>query len=103
MFCHKNYLKSIGIWNNYLNKKFKRSIISWISIGKVQRIIKFSQKVWVKLYIGINIKLKKEKYDFENDLYKLMNIVVFEKTMENVGKNRDIKLVTTDTKSNYLV
>ena len=75
----------------------KQALNHGLKFSKVLRIIEFNRKVWFKPYIDMNTELRKlAKDDFEKDLLKLINNAVFGKTMENIRKDRDIKLVTTD-------
>ena len=80
-------------------KSLKQALNDGLKLKNVHRIIEFNQEAWLKPYIDRKVA----KDDFEKDLFKLMNNVVFRKTMEHIRKHRDIKLVTTDKKRSKLV
>ena len=88
-------------------RNLKQALNHGLVLRKVNRVIYFYQGAWIKPYADMNNKFRKkanlEKNDFEIDFFKLMNNSVFEKTMENVRKHRDMKLVITNKRRNYLV
>ena len=99
------------ICNLYDRKKYvvhinslKQALNHGLKFKKIHRINEFNQEAWLKPYIYMNTELRKDaKNDFEKDLFKLMNNSVFGKTMENIRKHRNIKLVTTHKKRSKLV
>ena len=97
--------------NLYDKKKYvvhinslKQTLNHGLKLKKINTIIEFNQKAWLKPYIDMNTELRKlARNVFEKDLFKLMNNSVFGKTMENIRKHRDIKLVRMDKKRSKMV
>ena len=92
--------------NEYVThtRNLKQALNYGLVLNKVHRLIKFNQSAWLKPYINMNADLKKQhkmilKKTFSNELSNS----VFNKTMENFQKYRDIKLVTTTKRKGYLV
>ena len=99
------------VCNLYDKKKYvvhinslKQELNHGLKFKKIHRIIEFNKEAWLKPYIDMNTESRKlARNDFEKDLFRLMNNSVFGKTMENIRKHREIKLVTTDKKRSKLV
>ena len=101
MYDKNNYVVHI---RSILNGLIIGLILNGLTLKKVHRVIQFNQETWLKEYIDMTTELRKQaKNDFEKDFFKLMNNSVFGKTVKNVRKHRDIKLVTRYKRRNQLV
>ena len=84
--------------NEYLIhiRNLKQALNHGLVLRKVQRVVRFNQKAWIKSYIQMNTELrKKAKNDFEKEFFKLMKNSFFGKTIKNKKQHAEIKLIKT--------
>ena len=87
----KNYVIHFQALNQALQHRLR--------FDRIHQVIEFDQFPWLKTYIDFNTQLRTAATnDFEKDFFKLMKNSVFGKTIENIRKHRNIKLVMTEEK-----
>ena len=65
-----------------------------IKVTKIHKILEFKQSDWMKQYIDFNTEKRKAVNNFEKDFSKLMINSVYDKTMENLRKRINVRIVS---------
>ena len=92
-------IPNLGNKTNYV--VHYKNIQLFLSLGmkltKIHRVLRFKQSDWMKKYINFNTEKRTNAANsFEKDFFKLMINSVYGKTMENLQKRINVRLVNNE-------
>ena len=96
----KKLIPSLGIKTNYVlhYKNLQLYLSLGIKLTKIHTVLKFKQSDWMKKYIDFNTeKRTNAANNFEKYFFKLMINSVDGKTMEDLQKRINVRLVNNET------
>ena len=96
----KKFIPNLANKTNYV--LYYKNIQLYLSLGikltKIHIVLKFKRSDWMKKYINFNTENRRNAADsFEKDFSKLMINSAYGKTMENIPKRINVKLVNNET------
>ena len=95
----KKLIPNLGNKTNYVvhYKNLQMYLFLGMKLTKIHRVLKFNQTDWMKKYIDFNTKKRMNAAnDFEKDFFELMINSVYGKTMENLRKRMNVRLVNKE-------
>ena len=79
---------------HYINLQLYLSL--GMKLTKIHRVLQFKQSDWMKRYIDFNTEKKNAANDFEKDVFKLIINSIYVKTIENLRKRINVRLVNDE-------
>ena len=65
-----------------------------MKLARVHRVLSFKQGNWLKKYVDFSTEKRKQNNDeFSKHLYKLLNNCIYGKSIENIRKRMNVKLI----------
>ena len=92
-------IPNLGNKANYVvhYRNFQLHLSLGMKLTKIHRVLKFNQSDWMKKYIDFNTKkIMNAVNDFEKAFFELMINSAYGKTMENLRKRTNVKLVNNE-------